>query len=216
MDAPADEAAAARVPLDRRASLHRTPLVLQVSPLPRTSDQNKFSYGPFTDIKSGDFAAAHAFFIHHGHTIVYHKCPNAIAFQELFPLATIGYISCLLEAQRELLRTSQRAAPTNSPPPATPPCSMLDHYMTAGFGNAQNGPPSWDGPPSALATKSSSTATASRVPPQDSSHLSSHRPDPDGYDNSTLVHYGGLVRLMGDLLLWGVRWTFRFTVWLLW
>ncbi len=95
IDAPADEAAAARVPLDRRASdetaairvpldrrafLCKTPLVLQVSPLPRASDPDKFFYDPFANIKSGDFAAARAFFIHNGHTVVYHECPDAIAF----------------------------------------------------------------------------------------------------------------------------------------
>ncbi len=104
IDAPADEAAAARVPLDRRASsetaamrvpldhhasLCKTPLVLQVSPLPGASNPDEFFYDPFANVESGDFAAAHAFFFHNGHTIVYHKCPDAIAIQELFPLATI-------------------------------------------------------------------------------------------------------------------------------
>jgi hypothetical protein len=104
IDAPADEAAAARVPLDRRASnetaatrvpldrrtsLRETPLVLQVSPLPGASDPDEFFYDPFINIESSDFAAARAFFIHNGHTVVYHECPYTIAFQELFPLATI-------------------------------------------------------------------------------------------------------------------------------
>ncbi len=104
IDAPADEAAAARVPLDHRASgetaatrvpldrcasLRETPLVLQVSPLPGASDPDKFFYNPFANVESSDFAAARAFFIHNGHTVVNHECPDAIAFQELFPLATI-------------------------------------------------------------------------------------------------------------------------------
>jgi hypothetical protein len=58
------------------------PLVLQVSPLPGTSTPEKFFYNPFTDLKTGDFVAAHAFFIHHGHTVVYHDCPDAAAFWE--------------------------------------------------------------------------------------------------------------------------------------
>jgi hypothetical protein len=104
IDAPSDEAAAARVPLDRRASdettaprvpldrrvyLRKTPLLLQVSPLPGASDPDEFFYNPFANIESGDFAAARAFFIHNGHTVVYHKRPDAIGFQELFPLVTI-------------------------------------------------------------------------------------------------------------------------------
>jgi hypothetical protein len=111
MDTPADEAVAARVPLARRNTLHRIALVLQVSSLPGTSDQEKFYYDPFANIKTGDFAAAHAFFIHHGHTVVYHECPNTISFQELFPLASIGYISSLPEgllAKGHELLTAQR------------------------------------------------------------------------------------------------------------
>jgi hypothetical protein len=147
IDAPADEAAAARVPLDRRAStetaamrvpldcrasLRETPLVLQVSPLPGASDPDKFFNDPFTNIESGDFAAARAFFIHNGHTVVYHECPDAIAFQELFPSATIRYISLLpegliaeghrlLDEQRALFHASQREDTTTAPPPITPP-----------------------------------------------------------------------------------------------
>jgi hypothetical protein len=84
-----DETAATRVPLDCRASICKTPLVLQVSPLPGASNPDEFFYNPFANIESGDFAAACVFFIHNGHTVVYHKCLDAIAFQELFPLATI-------------------------------------------------------------------------------------------------------------------------------
>jgi hypothetical protein len=129
---PADEAAAAGVPLTHHTSLRETPLVLQVSPLPGASNPDKFFYDPFANIESSDFAAARAFFIHHGHTIVYHDCPDAIAFQELFPSATIGYLSLLpegliakgqdlLDNQRELLRTSQHVVPPTAPPPIMPP-----------------------------------------------------------------------------------------------
>jgi hypothetical protein len=99
MDAPADEAAVARVPLARRNTLHGIALVLQVFSLPGTSDQDKFYYDPFANIETSDFTAAHAFLIHHGHTVVfYHECPDVISFQELFPLASIGYISSLPES----------------------------------------------------------------------------------------------------------------------
>ncbi len=132
IDAPADEAVAAEVPLARCASLCETPLVLQVSPLPGSSDADKFFYNPFTNVESGDFAAARAFFIHHGHTVVYQDCPDVIAFQEFFRLATIGYLSLLskgliakghglLDDQRALLCTSQHVVPPTAPPPIMPP-----------------------------------------------------------------------------------------------
>ncbi len=122
MDALTNEAAAARVPLTRCDTLHGIALILQVSPLPGTSNQDKFYYDPFANIKTSDFAAARAFFIHHGHTVVYHECPNAISFQELFPSASIGYISSLpegllakgcelLAAQRCLLQVTVHAPP---------------------------------------------------------------------------------------------------------
>jgi hypothetical protein len=126
------ETAATRVPLDRRASLRETPLVLQVSPLPKASDPDEFFYDPFANVESGDFAAARAFFIHNNHTDVYHKCPDTIAFQELFPLATIPYILSLpkgliakghrlLDKQCALFCASQRKDATTDPPPVTPP-----------------------------------------------------------------------------------------------
>jgi hypothetical protein len=70
-------------------------MILQVSHLPDTSDPEEFFYGLFADIEGGDFAAARAFFIHNSHTIIYHKSPNTVAFQELFPLALICYLSLL-------------------------------------------------------------------------------------------------------------------------
>jgi hypothetical protein len=50
-------------------------------PLPGASGPDKFFYDPFANVESSDFAAARAFFIHNGHTIVYHECPDAIAFK---------------------------------------------------------------------------------------------------------------------------------------
>jgi hypothetical protein len=123
MDTLADKAAVARVPLARRDTLHGIALVLQVSPLHGTSNQDEFYYDPFANIETGDFAAAHAFFIHQGHTVIYHECPDVISFQELFSLASIGYISSLpegllaeghelLAAQHCLLRATVHAVGT--------------------------------------------------------------------------------------------------------
>jgi hypothetical protein len=98
---------------------------------------------------------ARAFFIHHGHVAVYHNCPNAIAFQDLYPLANIGYISllpegllaegsCLLESQkRKLLCASafQATVPMQAPPPPPPPQSLLDCYVAEGFTHPPPGPP---------------------------------------------------------------------------
>ncbi len=93
-DFPVDETAAG-VPPARHTSCRGTPLVLQVSPLPGYPGVDEFYYDAFGDVKSGDFAAARAFFIHQGHTVVFHDCPNAMAFQALYPLASIRYISSL-------------------------------------------------------------------------------------------------------------------------
>ena len=71
------------------------PLVLQVSPLDNCPGQDEFFYDPFASVESGDFAAARAFFINYGHVVVFHDCPDAMSFQALYPLATIGYISLL-------------------------------------------------------------------------------------------------------------------------
>jgi hypothetical protein len=217
VDAPADEAVAARVPLACHNTLHRIAFVLQVSPLPGTSDQDKFYYDPFANIKTCDFAVAHAFFIHHGHTLVYQECPDGISFQELFPLASIGYISSLpkgllvkghelLAAQRCLLQ-----ATVHAPPPVTRPQLILNCYMAAGFGISWEAPPLQDGTPLASATSSDSTyhsgsgllwspsgpvgcsrAFSTAVPPcvphRDSS---SQCPDPNGFDDSSLLPYRG-------------------------
>ena len=88
---------AARVPLPRQGSPNGAPLVLQVSPLPGSPDFDEFFYDPFADVERGDFAAARAFFIHHGHTVVYHECPDTAAFQALYPTAVIAYLSSIPE-----------------------------------------------------------------------------------------------------------------------
>jgi hypothetical protein len=129
IDAPEDKATAVIAPPDRRASSVSSqgiPLILQISSLPRSSDLENFFYSPYASLV-----------IHHGHVVVYHDCPDAMAFQDLYPSANIGYISLLpkglfaeaeghriLESQqRALLRASasQAMVPAQAPPPVTPP-----------------------------------------------------------------------------------------------
>jgi hypothetical protein len=116
------------------------PLVLQVSPLDNSSGQDEFFYDPFASVDSGDFAAARAFFINNGHVVIFHDCPDAMSFQELYPLATIGYISSLpagllaeghriLAAQQALLRPSTNIPlPVQAPLAVTPPRSIVARY----------------------------------------------------------------------------------------
>jgi hypothetical protein len=84
MDAPYDKAMAAIAPPDHRASSvssQSIPLFLRISSLPGSSNLDEFFYDPYATLESCNFAAARAFFIHHGHVIVYHDCPDAMAFQ---------------------------------------------------------------------------------------------------------------------------------------
>jgi hypothetical protein len=62
------------------------PLVLQVSPLDaESSGVDEFFYDPFADLEIGDFAAAQAFFVRHGHVVVFQEWPDTMAFQAMFP-----------------------------------------------------------------------------------------------------------------------------------
>jgi hypothetical protein len=144
IDAPVDEEPA-RVPLASHPAPHGVPMVLQISLLQETSDPEEYFYVPFANLKAGDSTAVQTFFIHHGHTIVYHKCPDTAAFQELFPPAPLRYFSPLseglifegysfLETQCAAQRTSQEAAaPPQESPPVTPLQSLHDRYVAAGF-----------------------------------------------------------------------------------
>ena len=115
---------AARAPLPRQGSPNGAPLVLQVSPLPGSPYSNEFFYDPFADVERGNFAAARAFFIHHGHTVVYHQCPDTAAFQALYPTAVIAYLSSRpkgLIAEGHNLLPTQRLAINLAPMLVTPP-----------------------------------------------------------------------------------------------
>ncbi len=138
MDAPYDKATAAIALPDHRASSvssQSISLFLQISSLPGSSNLDELFYDPYATLESCNFAAACAFFIHHGHIVVYHDCPDAMAFQELYPSANIGYISSLpkglhaeghhiLESQQRALlcaSASQAMVPAQAPSPITPP-----------------------------------------------------------------------------------------------
>ncbi len=124
IDAPPDKAEALS-----DLSCGAVPLILQVSPLPGSLDPEEFYYDPFSDAASGNFAAARAFFIFHGHTVVYHKCPDTSAFQELFLLAKIGYLSSLpagLLCEGHRLLSEQGAALQAATLPEAAPCSLVD------------------------------------------------------------------------------------------
>jgi hypothetical protein len=81
--------------LDEADPLPIVPLVLQVSPLPGSSDPEEFFYDPSPDCLNGAFAAAQAFFLDNGHSNIVHDCPDVAAFQashpgiSLFPLADL-------------------------------------------------------------------------------------------------------------------------------
>jgi hypothetical protein len=66
---------------------HVIPLVLQVSPLPGSSDWKEYFYDASLDNCHGSFAAALAFFSAQGHTVVVHQCPDIAAFQSARPFS---------------------------------------------------------------------------------------------------------------------------------
>ena len=146
-NAPEDEHAAPGFPPPR---CENVPLVLQVSPLDaESSGVDEFFFDPFANLEIGNFAAAQAFFVHHGHVVLFHECPETIAFQEMFPSATIGYVLALpqglLAEGHEILvsqRAFHRASARTSSPPIRPPRSLLDRYVAAGFATLHDGAPS--------------------------------------------------------------------------
>ena len=57
------------------------PLILQVSPPPDFSDLEEYFYDASANVDRGDFAAAQAFFLSHGHTVTVHACADLAEFQ---------------------------------------------------------------------------------------------------------------------------------------
>ena len=151
-DAPEDEQMAA----PRRSPPAGTPLILQVSLL----DPDEFYYDPFADLELGDFAAASAFFVSHGHVVVFYNCRDLQAFQDLFPQATIEYLLSLpsgLLAEGHKILNSQHEAYRQQvvrPSAIAPPRSIVARYVAAGFGAGGDGGPS---PPTTTASLSSSS-----------------------------------------------------------
>ena len=145
--------------LPRHSPPAGTPLILQVSPLdPESREQDEFYYDPFADLELGDFAAARAFFVSHGHAVVFHDCPDPQAFQDLFPQATIEYLSSLpdglLDEGHKILDSQHEAYQQQvvRPSAITPPRSIVAWYVAAGFGGGGDCGPS---PPTTTASSSS-------------------------------------------------------------
>jgi hypothetical protein len=121
---------------------HIVPPVLQISPLPGSSDREEYFYDASLDNHHGSFVAACAFFSAQGHTIVVQECPDIAAFQAahpfgltLCPLANLP--PCVFTKGYETL---QALALTATAMPAAPTAgaatnaggvflsSLIDHY----------------------------------------------------------------------------------------
>jgi hypothetical protein len=118
------------------------PLVLQVSPLPGSTDREEYFYEASPDNCNGPFAAACAFFLVQGHVVAVHNCPDIAAFQAaclfgqaLCPLANLP--SCIFSKGYEALQALALAAtPVLAAPAAGAPqeggrlflSSLMDCY----------------------------------------------------------------------------------------
>ncbi len=81
MDAPSHSAEG----LPPGAVAEGPPMILQVSPLPGSSNQEEYFYNPSTDVDRGNFAAAQAFLLAQGHTVTIHDCANIAKFEVALP-----------------------------------------------------------------------------------------------------------------------------------
>jgi hypothetical protein len=117
------------------------PLVLQVSPLPGSSDREDFFYNPSPDNCHGPIAAAHEFFLVQGHVVIIHTCPDFTAFQAVRPLRiTLRPLSNLLLCvfTKGYARLQELAMATAITAPKDPPAShkrvegvILDNRCTS-------------------------------------------------------------------------------------
>ncbi len=105
------------------------PLVLQVSPLPGSSDEGEFFYKSSPDDCHGPIAAVRELFLVQGHVVIIHTCPDFTAFQARHPLCiTIRPLSDLplhvftkgYARLQELAIATDIAAPDD--PPASHEC----------------------------------------------------------------------------------------------
>jgi hypothetical protein len=71
--------------MDDAAPLPIIPLVLQVSPLPGSADQEEFFYDPSPDVHHGPVAATREFFLAQGRGVIVLDCPDIGAFQAACP-----------------------------------------------------------------------------------------------------------------------------------
>jgi hypothetical protein len=60
-------------------------MILQVSPLPGSSDREEYFYDPSADVDCQNFAAAQAFFLAQGHTVTIHDCADIAKFKVALP-----------------------------------------------------------------------------------------------------------------------------------
>ena len=63
------------------APLPIIPLILQVSPLPGSTDREECFYDPSPDIGNGPIATAHAFFLAQGHDVLALNCLDIAGFK---------------------------------------------------------------------------------------------------------------------------------------
>jgi hypothetical protein len=114
-------------------------LVLQVSPLPGSTDREEYFYEASPDDRNGPFAAARALFSVQGHVVAIHDCPDISAFQAvrpfglvLRPLANLPS-RVFVEGSKALQALALAATPVPAAPAAGAP------QEGAGFSR----PPSW-------------------------------------------------------------------------
>jgi hypothetical protein len=121
---------------------HVVPLILQVSPLPGSSDQEKYFYDASPDNRHDSFATARAFFSAQGHTVVVHECPDIAAFQAARPLGLAlhplaNFPPCVFTEGYETLQALALAATAVLAAPAAGtatnaggvfPSSLIDTY----------------------------------------------------------------------------------------
>jgi hypothetical protein len=162
------------------------PLVLQVSPLPGSTDREEYFYEASPDNCNGPFAAACAFFLVQGHVVAVHNCPDIAAFQAaclfgqaLCPLANLP--SCIFSKGYEALQALALAAtPVLAAPAAGAPqeggglfpSSLMNCYADIPSVSRLARSLPGGGPPGPTSLAGASYG---------SSHLP-RRPDPKGFD----------------------------------
>jgi hypothetical protein len=91
MDAPSVDVLAAPIGAVAEGPPKRPvgpPMILQVSPLPGSTDREEYFYDPSADVDRGNFTAAQAFFLAQGHTVTIHDCANIAEFGATLPPAS--------------------------------------------------------------------------------------------------------------------------------